>query len=73
MRVTVDLAANELLGRREVVRVRVDERARLHVLDRHLHREGLVRLDGVAVLREDELGGGHVVGRGDDTDRSGVA
>ena len=67
--VTDDLTLRvDLLRGRVVVCLRVHERARLDVLDRHLDREGRVRLDrGIRVLGEDELGRRHVGGRSNDT------
>ena len=74
VRVAGDVAVGrDRLGRGEVVLVRVHERARVQVLDRHLDREVLVRGDRLPVLGEHELGRGHVRLCGDDTHRRGVA
>ena len=74
VRVALDVAgAADLLGCSEEVLVRVDEEARVEVVDRHLDGEVLVRGDGRAVLGEDELGRRHVRRRGDDAHRRGVA
>jgi len=65
--------AVHLLRRAVVVARRVDEVARLEVVDAHRDGEVRVRGDGAAVRRERELGGRHVRLRGDDAHRRGVA
>lgn len=67
------VVATERLRGGEEVRVRVDEKAGVDVLDRELHCEVRVRLDRVEVLREDELRGGHGGGGGDHAHRRAVA
>ncbi len=61
VRVADDLALGvELLGRGEVVLVRIHEVTSLHVGDGHGNCERSVRGDGVTVCGNDEFCGGHV-------------
>lgn len=70
MRVTDNVALTvDGLRRGEVVRVSVDEVARREVVDGEFDGEVRVRVDGAHILWELELGGGHVVRRGDHTHR----
>ena len=75
VRVAVDVARRgvDLLGCGEVVLGRVHEIACDEVPDGHLDREVLVRGNGGAVLREHELGRGHVREGGDNAHWRGVA
>ncbi len=74
VRVAGDVTSSvDRLRGREVVRVRVREEASVEVTDRHLDGEVLVGGDGRAVLREHELGRGHVRLRRNDTHGRGVA
>jgi hypothetical protein len=74
VRVTDDLASSvQLLGSSKVALLGVDEVTGLHVADSHLDGKRGVGGDGTKVLWEHELGGWHVLGAGDDTDRGRVA
>ena len=74
VRVALDLAlCVDLLGRGEVVLIRVHEVAGLKVVDCHLDRELGVRLDRLEVHRELELARWHVRRGRDDTHGRGVA
>lgn len=73
MRVALDLALRiEELGGSEVIFRSIHEETSLHSFDGHCDGESSVRLDGVTVLGGDEFGGGHVIGRRDDTHWSWV-
>lgn len=65
--------AVESLGCREVGLLRVGEDTSLEVGDVQLGVKGRVGSNAAAVLGEQELGGRHLVGRGDQADRGGVA
>lgn len=71
---TTDLALGiQLLRSSEVVCLSIDEETCLHVLDVHDDLERSVRLDGAEVRGIGELGGRHVVDRGNGADGGGVA
>lgn len=73
VRVATDVAlVVDNLRRGEEVLLRVDEVARLEVLDRHLDGEVGVGRDRRAILGVDKLGRGHVRRRRDDTHRRRV-
>lgn len=73
MGVSLDLPLGvEELWSRKVILISIDEEARFHAPDRHRYRERCISFDCAKVLGELEFGRGHVVGRGDDTNRSGV-
>jgi len=62
-----------LLRSGEVVLLSINEVASLEIADGHGDGESCIGLDGVAVLRRDELRRGHVVGGGNDTHGRGIA
>lgn len=72
MALDLTLAVEDLRGG-EVIFLGIDEESSLHVLNGHRDGESSVGLDSSEILGESEFGGGHVLGRGDGTDRGGVA